>query len=937
MEHNPLLTAALAYRGAGLSAITCDLKNKQPIVGPWKTFQSVSPTEEQIRQWNWGRPDACIAIVCGAVSGNLGMLDFDFGGEWAKHWRENLTRRCGGLFAKLVVERSQSGGFHAIYRCSAPVPGNTKLARKLHEVQTNEPCQYNGMGKKLDPFQQDGKLYIAPCLIETRGQGGYFVCAPSSGYQLRQGDFYHLPMLSAEEQQMLFDAAIELNEYDPKRVQKKTVHPALTLVAQSPQPSGLTFPQGEPSTWHGESTADAYSRSGEVLKALEKHGWSYCGEQGHNSLYARPGKDPCEGHSATFDGNVFFVFSTNAVPFEGGQGYSGFDVYAILEHGGNRSAAAKLLYAQGYGGRQAKGQKAQVAGTSGDTKNTEGKEETGKVTQASMLVGFADAAILFHSPDNKCFAVVDQDGCNQTYALKSGDFRRWLTSKFYTATGKSPGNQALQDAVNVLEARACFDGECQPVHVRLAFFGGSLYLDLADEHWRAVEISPDGWKVINEPPVRFIRPKGMTPLPLPQAGGSLADLRSLVNCPDDHQWALLVAWLIGCLHPRGPYPILVVNGEQGSAKTTLSRMVRMLFDPNKSCMRAEPAEARDLMIAASNGWVYALDNLSGIQPWLSDALCRLSTGGGYATRELYTDDSETIFECCRPILVNGIEDLASRSDLLDRCLCISLPTIAEEHRMPESVLWQKFDAARPRILGALLDASVAALRGHATIQLPRLPRMADHARWAVAAESALGLKPGEVMQALESGRENVDAVAIEGNSVASFLLQWMEQRDSEFVGKVSELLKLLDARMSADSGWENRAKRPPMGWPQTAKKLANDLRRMAPNLRRCGLGIDFLTKRQGCCPVRITWVGKPATDQGQAPAQISTEVKPSTWKDLTDGLGEMVQIPARKDAGVAEPEEARWIDELDAFGVMERVLCRRRLIPRECAELAREF
>ena len=250
--------------------------------------------------------------------------------------------------------------------------------------------------------------------------------------------------------------------------------------------------------------------------------------------------------------------------------------------------------------------------------------------------------------------------------------------------GGAPSSEALQSALNVIEAKAHFDAPERAVHIRVGGLDGRLYLDLGDETWRAVEIDATGWRVIDNPPVRFRRAAGMQPLPVPVAGGSVETLRSFLNVQSDADFVLVVAWALACLRNRGPYPVIVLSGEQGSAKSTFSAILRALLDPNTAPLRALPREDRDLFIAASNGHVLAFDNVSGLPAWISDTLCRLATGGGFAVRQLYTDQDEVLFDAARPVILNGIEDIVTRPDLADRAVFLTLEPIPEERRRPEA-------------------------------------------------------------------------------------------------------------------------------------------------------------------------------------------------------------------------------------------------------------
>ena len=341
--------------------------------------------------------------------------------------------------------------------------------------------------------------------------------------------------------------------------------------------------------------------------------------------------------------------------------------------------------------------------------------------------------------------------------------------------------------LDLLEARAQFDAPERSVHIRVAEHAGRIYLDLADDHWRAVEIGPDGWRVNGSPPVRFRRPAGMLPLPVPEHGGSIEALLPFLNLSSRNDFVLVVAWLLAALRSRGPYPLLAISGEQGSAKTVLSKMLKALVDPNVAPVRALPREERELMIAANNGYLLAFDNLSGLPAWLSDALCRLASGGSFAVRQLYTDDDEVLFQAARPLLVNGIEDVISRADLADRGIFLTLAPIGEHQRRSETELWREFEIARPRILGALLDAAVRGLQTLPGVRLASLPRMADFALWAASCGTALW-PAGTFARAYDANRRAAIEGIIEADPVAVCVRKIMAERGT-WAGTASDLLR----------------------------------------------------------------------------------------------------------------------------------------------------
>jgi hypothetical protein len=478
---------------------------------------------------------------------------------------------------------------------------------------------------------------------------------------------------------------------------------------------------------------------------------------------------------------------------------------------------------------------AQTDGTTISSKPTRQSPKK-RASQGKRLLDLAEDIELFHAPDGKPYATVEINGYVETVPLKSQQFRDLLSQRFYKSEDTTPSAQGLQEALSVLSARARFSGAENKVNIRVAEHEGGLFLDLCDVRRQVVKIAPHNWHVIQSQdcPIKFRRTRGMLALPEPQHGGSLDLLWRLINVRDADR-VLIAGYLISTLRPDRPFPLLALHGEQGSAKTTTARMIRNLVDPNAAGLRSEPRDTRDLAIAANNGWLVAYDNLSYVAGWLSDALCRLATGGGFATRELYTDDEEVIFNAMRPVLINGIEELAARPDLLDRALLISLPVIPEGRRRTEAEIWREYEAARACVLGALLDGVSAALANIEQVQISRLPRMADFAQWATAAEDALGFESGSFMRAYTGNREEANELALEASPIAAALKSFMFEHQ-QWSGTATKLLGLLTSHVS-------EAVRFHPSFPKKPNVLSNALRRVAPNLRANGINVTI--KRSG--------------------------------------------------------------------------------------------
>lgn len=485
-------------------------------------------------------------------------------------------------------------------------------------------------------------------------------------------------------------------------------------------------------------------------------------------------------------------------------------------------------------------------------------EEPEKKTLAQLLLEVADQGSYFHTPAQRAYVDIPVNGVRQTFPVRHKTFKQWLLRELFNRYGRTAGSETLNQVLGVLESRACFDGEEQEVYLRLAELGGNVYIDLGTADWEAVEVSVEGWRMVSNPPVRFRRPSTVLALPTPEPGGTLDELRSLLNI-DESGWILVVCWLLFCFYPKHPHPILVLHGEQGTGKSYTARLLKGLIDPGKAPLIPNVAALRDLAIAAENRWMLAYDNISFLSADKSDALCRISTGGGFSTRTLYENDEETVFEFIRPQILTGIDSLASRGDLLERSLLVQLLTIPEEDRLTEEELDTQLDRLRGRIFGALLTALGQTLERLPTVQVGRLPRMADFAKFAIAAESALGLPEGSFVRVYGGNRQEAHETVVDSSPVALALQRLMEHRQ-RWQGSASELLqeleKLVDEKTTKGKDWAGNP-----------KILGKKLIRLAPDLRAMGLMItpDRKNSKRFYYIERVDIHTSPTSPTSQAP------------------------------------------------------------------------
>lgn len=464
----------------------------------------------------------------------------------------------------------------------------------------------------------------------------------------------------------------------------------------------------------------------------------------------------------------------------------------------------------------------------------------GGASASAQLVELMSGADLFHTQDGRAYATVPTPTGNRTMPIAGDQFKKYLTGRYYETHNKPPTSQAKTEAIESLEAEAIFRGRQDRVFVRYAEHGGRYYVDLADEAGTCIEIGPNGWTECPSPPVKFVRPASTLPLPKPQHGGSLKLLQKYVNVAD-RDWPLLVGYVMAAALPVGPYPILVLQGEQGTAKSTSMRMIANIVDPRVAGQRSDIRSLDDLQIAAANSHLLSFDNLSYLRDDVSDAICRISTGSGSAKRRLYTDCDEVLIEVSRPVALNGISELVTRGDLLDRCLVLYAPQIEGSLRRTEVELKREFERDRPLILGALYDAVAASLQNYEGVELESQPRLLDFAIRVTAAEAALGLQPGEFMQAYDDNRDMSHLLALEANTIGRLLCDFMGSLPKHEPERKVTALQLLEELAKRARDEDKRHQH----WPANPKSLSDRLRRLQPHLKHVGVAIDFQRTGKG--------------------------------------------------------------------------------------------
>lgn len=464
--------------------------------------------------------------------------------------------------------------------------------------------------------------------------------------------------------------------------------------------------------------------------------------------------------------------------------------------------------------------------------DTSEKNKSNRRSQASELVNFAmERTELFHDENGDVYA---QDLLTrETRRLDGRQFKDWLIAYYYELSSKSPRDQALREAISTLSGIARFKGKCYEVNIRVAQHDEMYFLDLAEVGQnRVICLSPGKWEIITNPPVRFLRPETLRPLPEPIREGDLSGLWTIVNIPENAR-LLTIAWLGECLRLDTPFPLLELMGEQGSAKSTTQAMLRKLIDPNACDLRAAPKTVEDIFITAGINWMVSYENISHLSAPMQDALCVISTGGGFAKRKLYTDADESVIQVKRPVILNGISAAVTAQDLIDRTLSIETPVVTSRTEITD--LQYIFDNERGKFLGGLLNIVAQALARLPHIQLPSAdsPRLVEFARFGMAIAESMGKSGEDFLSEFNASRQESISRTIDASPVASALIEWFEDNGHRTATMpIKNLFQAVERKKPHNTE----------AWPRSAKGFADALRRAAPALRQLGIGCRSLGK-----------------------------------------------------------------------------------------------
>lgn len=307
-----------------------------------------------------------------------------------------------------------------------------------------------------------------------------------------------------------------------------------------------------------------------------------------------------------------------------------------------------------------------------------------------------------------------------------------------------------------------------------------IYYDLCNSEWDICEIDENGWKLRKQNFPLFRRNNGQNEQPIPINDNCFDEIFKFVNITGDNQ-ILFAVTLISYFIPDIAHPILMFSGKPGVSKTTTHTIVKSLVDPTVVMGQSLPKEGKNLLIQWKSQYVLFYDNISAINSSISDILCRGVTGEGTSDRKLYTDNDEVYYNLRRCFLINGIGQVGTKPDLMQRTVLVELDPITKEQRKSEKEIFDSFNKLKPNLLGSIFNIVSKAITIKDTIQLENTPRLADFAIWGEAISRAIGFKENQFLQLLLERQDKQETETADFDSLFNALESLISTADFSFI------------------------------------------------------------------------------------------------------------------------------------------------------------
>lgn len=419
-----------------------------------------------------------------------------------------------------------------------------------------------------------------------------------------------------------------------------------------------------------------------------------------------------------------------------------------------------------------------------------------------------------------------EEGRTKIVPVKGKEFKSWVRYQAYHEDNKVIEGNVINDFIDTMHAKAVHEGKKIDPFIRIGVYNEVFFYDLLNGKY--IKITEDGYEIVDNVPICFLTNDTMFEQVMPQKDKKVGifDLKEFVNVKDEETFELFIVILISYFIPQIPHFIMILNGPQGSSKSTLSRMIKAIIDPSGIDIYSFPKNKEDLVLHLNNAYLIPYDNLDTIKSEYNDVLCQVSTGGQYVKRKLYSDSDIVVYKLYRALILNGINVPSSQSDLLDRSIIFSLKTIDSTERKTEKQLISEFKKKIPSFLHDIFCIISDAKEIYPTLTIEGLPRMSDAALWCCAIAEAMGIGSVRFLELYNNNQKEINSDILGENVVAYTLTKFMEKRNN-WEGSVTDLWKILKDIVESNDLNKNDST-----WARSPSYLSRHLNRLKMNLQK---------------------------------------------------------------------------------------------------------